>query len=168
MFDPRQSAYRPGHSVETLLVNLTDSILREMDSGNVTALIMLDMSSAFDTVDHSTLIHRLKLLGIKDTALDWFVSYLSDRSQYVRIGNSTSGKTVLMFGVPQGSVGGPLLFSLYLQPISMIFQKHAVNYHCYADDIQLYVSFQPTMPSLPLAMKKTRSMSTRPEIMACI
>ena len=154
LFDPCQSAYRPGHSVETLLVNLTDSIFREMDNGNITALIMLDMSSAFDTVDHTILIQRLNSLGIKGTALDWFISYLSERSQYVRIGSSTSGLTTMKFGVPQGSVGGPLLFSLYMQPISMIFHKHRISYHCYADDIQLYLSFQPTMSSLTSAITK--------------
>ena len=110
LFDSFQSAYKPGHSVETLLVNLTDIVFRELDSGNITALIMLDMSSAFDTVDHAILIQRLRYLGIKGTVLDWFISYLCDRSHYVRIGDSASCKTMTKFGVPQGSVGGPLLF----------------------------------------------------------
>ena len=109
---------------------------------------MLDMSSAFDTVDHTILIQRLKSLGIKGTVLDWFVSYLSERSQYVKIGNSTSGKTTMKYGVPQGSVGGPLLFSLYMQPISKLFRKHGISSHCYADDIQICISFKPTMSLL--------------------
>ena len=140
--------------METLLVNLTDNIFREMDDSNITALIMLDMSSAFDTVDRTVLIQRLNSLGIKGTALDWFVSYLSERSQYVRIGSSTSGLTTMKFGVPQGSVGGPLLFSLYMQPISKIFHKHGISYYCYADDIQLYLSFQPTLSSLTSVVAK--------------
>ena len=115
---------------------------------------MLDMSSAFDTVDHSILTQRLKSLGIKGTVLNWFISYLSERSQYVRIGNFTSGKTTMKYGVPQGSVGGPLLFSLYMQPISKIFHKHCISYHCYADDIQIYLSFKPTMSSLSSAVSK--------------
>ena len=115
---------------------------------------MLDMSSAFDTVDHSILIQRLKSFGIKGTVLDWFISYISDRSQYVKVGQFTSGKTTMTCGVPQGSVGGPLLFSLYMQPISKIFQKHSIKYHCYADDIQIYLSFKPTMSSLSSAVAK--------------
>ena len=75
---------------------------------------MLDMSSAFDTIDHAILLQRFKSLGIKGTALDWFTSYLSERSQYVRIGNFVSGKTNLNYGVPQVSVGGPLFFSLFI------------------------------------------------------
>ena len=154
LLDSFQSAYKPGHSVETLLDNLLDIVFRELDSGNITALIMLDMSSAFDTVDHAILIQRLRYLGIKGTVLDWFISYLCDRSHYVRIGDSTSCKTMTKFGVPQGSVGGPLLFSLYMQPISEVFRKHCISYHCYADDIQLYLSFKPTVSSLSSAIAK--------------
>ena len=115
---------------------------------------MLDMSSAFDTVDHNILIGRLKSLGIKGTVLDWFISYLSERSQYVKIGHSASSKTTMKHGVPQGSVGGPLLFSLYMQPISKIFKKHSISYHCYADDVQIYLSFKPTISSLSSAVTK--------------
>ena len=95
--------------METLLVNLTDCILREMDSGNITALIMLDMSTAFDTVDHTIFIERLKPLGIKGTVLNWFISYLSERT-HVQMGKYVSGVTSMNYGVPQSSVDGPMLF----------------------------------------------------------
>ena len=157
LLDNHQSAYRPDHSVETLLADLANYILREMDAGNTTVVVLLDMSSAFDTVDHPILIHTLQHLGVTGSALKWFKSYLSDRSQYVKINGTTSASTPLTYGVPQGSVGGPLLFSLYLSPITQIFQKHNIQYHCYADDIQLYLSFPPSKTELATAINKLES-----------
>ena len=71
--------------------------------------------------------------------LDWFASYLKDRTQSVQIGKDKSKQTPLKFGVPQGSVLGPVLFTLYVQPIVAIFKKHGLNYHIYADDKQIYI-----------------------------
>ena len=133
---------------ETLLLNVTDNILKDMDEGNVTAVILLDMSAAFDTVEHDILVQRLKSFGICGIALQWLTSYLTDRTQSVKVSDVTSDPKPLTCGVPQGSVGGPLLFSLYLYPISKIFQKHRINYHFYADDIQVYISFKPSAESL--------------------
>ncbi|XP_071504088.1 uncharacterized protein [Diadema antillarum] len=154
LLDSHQSAYRPNHSVETLLTNLADDVLQQMDRGNVTALILLDMSSAFDTVDHDILLDQLFSLGVSGTALRWFTSYLTNRHQSVIIGDALSQESSLIYGVPQGSVGGPLLFSLYLQPIGSIIKSHGIGYHCYADDIQLYVSFPPTSTSMSLAVRR--------------
>ena len=117
LLDSHQSAYHPDHSVETLLTDPTDHSLRQMDAGNITAVVLLDMSSAFDTVDHPILIQRLRSSGVAGLALQWFKSYLTGRSQFVKVNDATSDPTPLTFGVPQGSVGGPLLFSLYLSPI---------------------------------------------------
>ena len=143
LFDPLQSAYRKNHSVETLLVNLSNYILQEMDHGNITALVLLDLSSAFDTIDHSIIIHTLSSLGITGSALDWFRSYLSCHSQRVIINGVTSPPMSLTCGVPQGSVGGPTLFSIYLTRLQLFFRQYSVRYHIYADDIQIYVSFPP-------------------------
>ena len=143
LFDPFQSAYRPHHSVETLLLNVSNFILQEMDRGNVTALILLDLSSAFDTVNHTILLNTLQSFGVKGQAYEWFKSYLSCHSQAVRINGCTSNAMPLNCGVPQGSVGGPTLFSIYLIGLGHILRQHKINYHIYADDIQLYVSFKP-------------------------
>ncbi len=108
-------------------------------------MLLLDLSAAFDTVEHSILTERLRhLVGVSGTALDWFSSYLLDRSFSVSLGPYMSETAALSSGVPQGSVLGPILFSLYLLPLSQIIcQFNGISYHCYTDDIQLYVSCKP-------------------------
>ena len=143
LYDECQSAYRENHSVETLLLNVSNYILQEMDAGRITAMVLLDLSSAFDTVDHEILLNELAALGVQGQALEWFRSYLSLHSQIVRINGCKSNPMRLTCGVPQGSVGGPTLFSIYLLGLKRILRCHSVHYHLYADDIQLYVSFKP-------------------------
>ena len=154
ILDSHQSAYRAHHSVETVLVSLTDHLLKQMDEGNLTALVLLDVSSAFDTVLHSLMIDRLKEFGVTSTALRWFISYLSDRFQRVCIDGVKSDATPLTYGVPQGSVGGPLLFSIYTQPLGELIKRHNVGHHSYADDIQLFISFPPCGHNLMSAIKR--------------
>ena len=138
---PFQSAYRKGHSTETALLKLQNDILTNMDNGNVTALCLLDLSAAFDTIDHEILMETLSNdMGINGVALAWLKSYLSDRTQQVNISGTLSEPTVLRFGVPQGSVLGPLLFSLYTKPLSDIIKQYDVRHHFYADDTQIYTS----------------------------
>ena len=152
LLDPFQSAYRPHHSVETLLVNVSNFILQEMDGGKVTAMVLLDLSSAFDTVNHTVLVNTLMSLGIKGQALEWFKSYLSCHSQAVLINGCLSDFVPLTCGVPQGSVGGPTLFSLYLTGLKNIFHHHSLSYHVYADDIQIYTSFKPNQSNAASAI----------------
>ena len=90
LFDPFQPAYRPHHSVETLLVNVSNYILQEMDHGNITALLLLDLSSAFDTVNHTILLNTLRSLGVDGLAYEWFQSYLLHHSQTVCIKGTES------------------------------------------------------------------------------
>ena len=144
LLDSYQSAYRKYHSTETALLRVHNDISMETDGKNVSLLVLLDLSAAFDTIDHDILLNRLKLrYGIKGTALSWFKSYLTSRSQTVIINGTESEPQNIKYGVPQGSVLGPLLFTAYLAPLSDVLEKYGLKYHCYADDTQLYISFRP-------------------------
>ena len=140
-----QSAYRKHHSTESALLNIHNDILLNMAKGSVTALTLLDLSAAIDTTDHTILLDRLNVYyGISELALGWFKSYLSGRTHSVKVGSKLSHPAALQYGVPQGSVLGPILFSLYTNPISSIIHSHSsINYHFYADDTQLYITLSP-------------------------
>ena len=112
-----------------------------MDKGKVTALTLLDLSTAFDTIDHATLTDRLShWYGISGQAQIWFSSYLQNRLQSVKIKETFSDKVTLSYGIPQGSVLGPVLFTLYTTPLSAIISSFDINHHLYADDTQIYMS----------------------------
>ena len=134
-----QSAYKKLHSTETALLKVHDDILRAVDRGCTVVLLLLNLSAAFDTVDHGLLLHRLNTwFGIKGKVLAWFKSYLTDRSQFVSINGSNSSQSDLMFGVPQGSVLGLILYLLYTSPLGDTIRRHDMNFHFYADDCQVY------------------------------
>jgi len=138
-----QSAYRKLHSTETALLKVQSDILQSLDQGNASILILLDLSSAFDTIDHQILLERLKDdFAVNGRSLAWITSYLEDRYQTVCVRNASSSSLPLQHGVPQGSVLGPKMFVMYTKPVGRIFQHHGLSYHFYADDTQLYVSFK--------------------------
>ena len=134
------------HSVETALMKVHNDILMEMDKSKGVLLVLLDLSAAFDTIDHSTLLARLESFGITGSALRWHASYLQDRSQKILINGNVSEPIQLKYGVPQGSVVGPKNFTLYTQPLNKIADANGVSVHIYADDTQLYTSFDLNNP----------------------
>ena len=111
----------------------------------VTALALLDLFAAFDTIDHTILLDRLNVYyGISELVLGWFKSYQSARTHSVKVGSTFSHPAGLHYGVPQGSVLGPIRFSLYTNPIGSIIHSHSsINYHFYANDTQLYITLSP-------------------------
>ena len=144
LFPGLQSAYRKSHSTETALVKIVNDILLNMNRQHVSLLVLLDLSAAFDTVDHTILLRRLKTsFGVIGNVFNWFASYLSGRSQRVMVNGELSNKFRLSFGAPQGSCLGPLFFSVYASKLFEVIKNHLPNAHAYADDTQLYLSFKP-------------------------
>ena len=146
LFPCMQSAYRQFHSTETALVKIKNDLLLAMDNKKVILLVLLDLSAAFDTIDHGILLNILhSSFGLNESVLAWIKSYLSNRQQKIMIEDATSKNFDVPYGVPQGSRLGPLLFTLYTSNLIKSIQScfPNVSCHCYADDTQLYISFSP-------------------------
>ncbi len=146
--DAKQSGFRSGHSTETVLLSVTEALRIAKADSKSSVLILLDLSVAFDTVNHQILLSTLSSLDITGIPLRWFESYLTGRSFRVAWGGKVSKAHKLVTGVPQGSVLGPLLFSTYTTSLAPIIQAHGFSYHFYADDTQLYLSFRPDDPTV--------------------
>lgn len=156
LFPQLQSAYRPHHSTETALLKVSTEILTAIDQGETVILSLLDLSSAFDSVNHDILLRRLQLsFGINGHVLSWIRSFLSDRTQIISCETSVSLPSPTRHGVPQGSVLGPLLFLMYTADIPKIIESHDLSYHLYADDIQIFGSCHPS-DSASLASRLSR------------
>jgi len=137
---PTQFAYWKFHSTETAVSKVYNDLLLAADEGQVSALCLLDLTAAFDTVDHELLLLRLeRQFGLRGTVLQWFRSYLSGRSIRVLYGGSMSSIVYILCSVPQGSVLGPRLFILYSADLEDIAKEHCVTIHSFADDTQLYL-----------------------------
>jgi len=137
-----QSADTAHHSTESTLLTVHDHIIKAMAHQQTIAICLLDLSAAFDTIDHSILIHRLSSwFGLNGTVLSWLNSYISSCDFVVNIKETISDPLPLHQGVPLGSVLGPLLFILYTTPVSSFISDSSVKHHLYADDTQLFISF---------------------------
>ena len=112
-----QSGNKTLNIVETLNIFITDAILESMDNKHLTALLLLDLSKAFDNIEHNILLQKLQLMEVSKTTLEWFKSYLSDRRQFVCLAHQRSESRTITYEVPQGSILGPILFSMYINDL---------------------------------------------------
>ena len=141
LLDKLQSAYKIAHSTTTALLTVTDDIYKALDDSEMIFLTLLDYSKAFDTANHRLILAKLKFFGFQDNALSWITSYLSNRSQMVRT-KTDSDWEFIKNGVPQGSILGPLLFTVLVSDISDHISSG--SYHTYADDVQWFTNFKHT------------------------
>ena len=139
---PTQSGYKKCHSTETLLIRVVNDLLIASSEKRATIVMLLDLSAAFDTVDHQKLLKIIEVeIGVSGNALAWFKSFLTGRCQRVRIGSHESMEIIIKFGVPQGSVLGPVLFNIYIRSLYNSVLNLKFTVHGYADDHQIYKSF---------------------------
>ena len=145
LMDCYQSGFRSQHSTATALLKVTDDLFQGIDESKISLLVLIDYSKAFDRVNHNILLAKMESLGISNSAIHWFTSYLSNRTQRVVVDSDSSSWITLANGVPQGSILGPLLFTILVSDIHKYISSG--KHHMYADDVQVY--HQTTVENLP-------------------
>ncbi len=138
LLHPCQSGFRPSHSTQDTLLKTVDDWRIALDRGEYVGAILIDLSKAFDSIDHAILLSKLSAYGLLDTELNWFKDYLTGRMQRVCVDSTFSNWTRITRGVPQGSILGPLLFLIYVNDMPNAISKCSIN--LYADDTTLYHS----------------------------
>ncbi|KAI5102638.1 gastrula zinc finger protein XlCGF28.1-like, partial [Silurus meridionalis] len=134
------SGFRSRHSTESALLRVRNDILRALDGKSSVVLVLRDLTAAFDTMDHAILIsHPQHVVSLQGAVLNWFSSYLSNRTISVVLNDHSSLVAPLSSGVPQGSILGPIMFSRYMLPLGQLISNHKVQFHFYADDLQIYL-----------------------------
>ncbi|KAF2887633.1 hypothetical protein ILUMI_18540 [Ignelater luminosus] len=141
LLPPTQSGFRTGYGCASVLTNIMDDIVSAVDNYKLTALTILDYSKAFDKINHKVLISVMHYLGFGSNAMNLLKSYLRQRIQRVVLANASSDHCVIRSGVPQGSILGPLLFSIHVSKLAISVKF--CNIHFYADDAQMCYSFHP-------------------------
>ena len=138
MVTEHQSGFRSGHSTISAIADFTDDIYRAINNSNITHTVFIDFSKAFDTINQEILLKKLFHLGFKQSSINWFQNYLTNRKQKIIANNKFSDLKDIVCGVPQGSILGPLLFLLYVNDLGDCLQY--TKYKLYADDTVLYLS----------------------------
>ena len=144
LYNSCQSAYRPDHSTDSALLKVVNDLFISVNKGNISVLALLEISSVFDTIDNSILVHCLHTdFGFIDTVVQWFSSYMTNRKQYGSLSNHCSAFAPAHTGLLQGSVHGPMRFTMYIKPLSANTDSHSIIHHSFADDLQLQMSAPP-------------------------
>ena len=152
ILNDKQYGFRPKHSTYMAIAQLVDKITNAVEKNETTIGIFLDLSKAFDTIDHSILLHKLEHYGFRGIVLEWFKNYLSNRTQYVAFYNCTSEPGNITCSVPQGSILGPLLFILYVNDIT--YTSNVLDFILFADDTTILYSHKNINSKIELINKE--------------
>ena len=157
ILNDKQFGFRPKHSTYMAIAQLVDKINTAVEKNETTIGVFLDLSKAFDTIDHNILLHKLEHYGFRGIVLDWFKSYLSSRNQYVSYNNCKSDLREIVCGVPQGSILGPLLFILYVNDITNA--SNVLDFLLFADDTTIVYSHKDINSKTDVVNKELNEVS---------
>ena len=153
-----QYGFRKNHSTAYALIQLYDKLSDAIDQGKVTLGLFIDLSKAFDTLNHHILLAKLEFYGVRGVALQWFKSYLSCRTQFVQFNGYNSSSKYIKCGVPQGSILGPLLFLLYLNDLCNV--SKALDFIPFADDTNIFFSHNDPNQLMEIVNNELKKLSS--------